>query len=104
MTESSQPSSTLSGEEFDEQGKICIRARQAADRAGATMMDRPEWVAVHPQTKEVYVTLTNNDRRGTAPAAVNTPDGTTTAGTARPPVDGASARSSTRPRAKTDSP
>jgi secreted PhoX family phosphatase len=28
-------------------------------------MDRPEWIAVHPQTHDVYVSLTNNDRRGT---------------------------------------
>src|SRR5262245_23033996 len=28
-------------------------------------MDRPEWIAVHPTSKEVYCTLTNNTTRGT---------------------------------------
>jgi uncharacterized protein len=41
-----------------------VFTRQAADNAGATKMDRPEWLAVHPVTHDVYVTLTNNDRRG----------------------------------------
>lgn len=41
-----------------------IRTRQAADEAGATKMDRPEWVAVHPQSKDVYLSLTNNTSRG----------------------------------------
>jgi secreted PhoX family phosphatase len=77
---------------FESQADICVRTRQAADRAGGTMMDRPEWVAVHPQTGDVYVTLTNNDRRGTAPATANSADGTTTAATARPPVDAANRR------------
>jgi hypothetical protein len=27
-------------------------------------MDRPEWIAVHPATGEVYVTLTHNSQRG----------------------------------------
>ena len=49
---------------FATHGDISIRARQAADRAGATKMDRPEWIAVHPRTGEVYVTLTNNSQRG----------------------------------------
>ena len=34
---------------------------------GATMMDRPEWVAAHPTTKEVFVTLTNNRQPAASP-------------------------------------
>ena len=49
---------------FSTQGDIVIDARTAGDVAGATYMDRPEWVAVHPKTKEVYVTLSNNTSRG----------------------------------------
>lgn len=48
---------------FANQGDIAIRCRQAADLAGATKMDRPEWIAVHPHNGEVYVTLTNNVKR-----------------------------------------
>jgi len=35
----------------------------------------------------VIGTLTNNNRRGTTPVSVNNPDGSTIAGSARPPVD-----------------
>jgi secreted PhoX family phosphatase len=49
---------------FASQAEVLINARAAADRAGATKMDRPEWIAVHPKTREVYCTLTNNSRRG----------------------------------------
>ncbi|MBC7779059.1 MAG: PhoX family phosphatase [Proteobacteria bacterium] len=75
-----------------DQGDVVVRTRQAADREGATMMDRPEWIAVHPTTREVYVTLTNNNRRGTNPPSVHAVNGSTTAGTARPPVDDANPR------------
>lgn len=44
---------------------VCVRTRQAATFSGATPMDRPEWLAVHPHTNEVYVTLTNNNGRET---------------------------------------
>jgi secreted PhoX family phosphatase len=50
---------------FEDQADILIRTRAAADAVGATRMDRPEWIAVHPATKEVYCTLTNNSNRGT---------------------------------------
>ena len=49
---------------FDSQGAVVMFARAAADRVGATRMDRPEWVARHPRTGDMYVTLTNNAGRG----------------------------------------
>jgi uncharacterized protein len=51
---------------FADQGDVVIKARLAADLLGATKMDRPEWIAVHPQSGEVFVTLTNNSQRGDA--------------------------------------
>jgi secreted PhoX family phosphatase len=77
---------------FADQGEVAVKCRQAADRMGATMMDRPEWSAVHPATREVYLTLTNNSRRGNTPASSNKTDGTSTAASANPPVDAANPR------------
>jgi secreted PhoX family phosphatase len=81
--------------------KILIKTRMAADAVGATMMDRPEWTGARPriggyQEIEVYCTLTNNDRRGTATASVNAADGSTAAAAARPPVDAANPREDNR--------
>lgn len=49
---------------FADQAEVLLNARAAADRLGATPMDRPEWLAVHPHSREVYVSLTNNEQRG----------------------------------------
>ncbi|HEY7649554.1 MAG TPA: PhoX family phosphatase [Methylomirabilota bacterium] len=65
------------GAGFADPAEVLIQARAAADRAGATKMDRPEWIAIHPKTGEVYCTLTNNSQRG---------------GDGRPAVDAANPR------------
>lgn len=49
---------------FADQASVLVNARLAADAAGATPMDRPEWIAAHPASGEVYVSLTNNTDRG----------------------------------------
>jgi uncharacterized protein len=83
------------------QAKILIKTRMAADALGATMMDRPEWTGARPRIGgfnevEIYCTLTNNNRRGGGGSepgtSVNAADGSTGAGTARPPVDTANPR------------
>jgi hypothetical protein len=58
------------------------------------MMDRPEWIDTFPNSLTAIATLTNNSRRGTNPPSVNNPNGITTAGTARPPVDAINPRAS----------
>jgi uncharacterized protein len=50
---------------FGSQAEVLINARGAGDAVGATFMDRPEWIALHPATGEVYCSLTNNSLRGT---------------------------------------
>ena len=77
--------------------KILVKTRMAADAVGATMMDRPEWTGARPRIGgfdevEVYCTLTNNNRRGTNTPSSNLADGSTAAGSARPPVDSANPR------------
>ena len=46
---------------FANQADVLVNARLAADAAGATKMDRPEWGAVNPRNGEVYFTLTNTN-------------------------------------------
>lgn len=77
---------------FADQADVLVHARMAADRVGATMMDRPEWIATHPVTREIYITLTNNNRRGTNAPSSNNADGTTAGGGAHPAIDAANPR------------
>jgi secreted PhoX family phosphatase len=44
--------------------EVLVHTRLAADKAGATKMDRCEDVQPHPSTGKVYVVCTNNSNRG----------------------------------------
>ncbi|MBX3726387.1 MAG: PhoX family phosphatase [Xanthomonadales bacterium] len=49
---------------FADQAEVLVFARNAADALGATPMDRPEWIAANPRTRELYLSLTMNELRG----------------------------------------
>jgi secreted PhoX family phosphatase len=57
--------------DFADLADIVINARLAADAVGATKMDRPEWGGVNPKNGEFYISLTNNNQRGTTGPAVD---------------------------------
>lgn len=64
-----QKACAAAGVRFADQGEVLIHTRLAADIVGATKMDRPEWGAIHPDTGEVYFSLTNNNGRQTSDQA-----------------------------------
>lgn len=53
---------------FNTQADVLVNTKAAARVAGATLMDRPEWITVGPD-KKIYVTLTNNGGRQVVDAA-----------------------------------
>ncbi|HUG72583.1 MAG TPA: PhoX family phosphatase [Steroidobacteraceae bacterium] len=55
---------------------ILINTRGAADLAGATRMDRPEWIDTMPKSLTAICTLTNNSQRGVAGGKTPTTDAT----------------------------
>ncbi len=63
------------GVTFSSQADVLVNTRLAADVAGATKMDRPEWGAVDPRNGHVYFALTNNSSRTAAQADASNPRG-----------------------------
>jgi secreted PhoX family phosphatase len=56
---------------FADQADVLLHTRFAADAAGGTKMDRPEWGAVNPKNGEIYFTLTNTNNTSRAVTAVD---------------------------------
>jgi len=52
---------------FSSQADVVLRCREAADLLGATPLDRPEDVAVHPHDGRVYLACTQGATRGQRP-------------------------------------
>lgn len=68
--------------EFRSQAEIVLRCREAADLVGATPLDRPEDVAVHPHDGRIYLACTQGLTRGLQPSETSQPPGTRPASTA----------------------
>jgi len=51
-------------EKFKDQTEVLIRAREAAKLLGATELNRPEDIEIDPITGNIFVSLTNNKKKG----------------------------------------
>lgn len=49
---------------FTSQADVLVKCREAAKAVGATAMDRPEDLEVHPIDGSVFISLTNNSKHG----------------------------------------
>lgn len=49
---------------FENQMQINIYTREAAKLVGATALNRPEDIEIHPRTGDIYISLTNNKSKG----------------------------------------
>ena len=56
---------------FTSQAEVLVHTRVAADAAGATKMDRPEWGAVNHANGEIYFALTNNSSANRTPGTTD---------------------------------
>lgn len=66
-TQSATPPAAVNVD-FNTQADVLLNTKAAARVAGATLMDRPEWVSVGPDRK-IYFTFTNNGSRVQTDAA-----------------------------------
>lgn len=58
---------------FVDQADVLIRTREAADKVGATKLDRPEWISTSPLTGETFAAFTNGSQ-GVNPINPRNPD------------------------------
>lgn len=65
VTQGAQTPTTV---DFLSQADVLLNTKAAARVAGATLMDRPEWISVAPD-RSIFVTLTNNSSRQVTDAA-----------------------------------
>lgn len=49
---------------FESEAEMYVHTRHAASLVGATPLPRPEGIAIHPETQDVFVSLTNNTKKG----------------------------------------